>query len=321
MANIIQLRFSGKAPTNSAKYLYTGIWPTNNCLEALATDFYNSAVSALNFTTTLHSNFSSMFDTDSATFTLANGLFTLGFPNYHIIPHAIRLEVGANSATTPTTGNAFSLNIRYPSNTTSTTTPSVLQSGVSLQGFNSGPVIFLYQNLQINPAYQGYLESISLGTPADNIRLYNVSIFGEVFHRNNNILSPIKTPTTIETFTDSFIPIDVLEEGVINKNTSLVLRQQRPFRTIALTLTATYSIPSTGEFNAFIINPNGANRIVNLPLNPLDHQYVRIVNTNGGFSLDVRDSNTITSVQILSNATSTNMLEAVWSGTQWIVTT
>lgn len=319
MANNIDIKFSGQVELRAAKYLYTGT-DGNDCFRALSTNFYNSAYTfngaevAASSITNPQNAFDRDLTTTFASWT-SNRSFTMN--NYRFRPQTIIVDMTTGTGATATAdinilgfeeGSQFNIEISDGS--------SVVASDVG------PPTRLIFDNLhkQHTQLRRGWCDTVRIFTPS-NARVYQLFVYGEIIHENEIKLPPTFGATTIEAFTDSFLSVDTLNEGSIVKDGSLQLSPRRAHTIFRQTLTGTFDIPNDSTANIYNFDPNGVNRIVNLPRAPQFNHYIRINNLDGVFQIRVNDSDHSTLIQNLSNADGPNTLEAVWANNQWIVTT
>jgi len=317
MANNIDVKFSGLVELRAAGYKHLG---TNgdDCLRAVHTNFYNSTYSynAAEFSASGIINPELAFnrnDTDYAQ--ISNGTRSFVFNNYRIRPHAIAARL---ASFTTLSNSGYVIRVRG-FNETNIEFTEVIQPSFILDV----PTNYLWVNLnETNPNIRrGWVDQIEFQSGTAGWRIYQLYIYGEIIHEQQTKLPPSTGATTIESFSDSFIDVDSKSEGTIVKEGSIRLEQRRAHNIFRVTLSSTYDIPDDAQYNVWNFDPNGANRIVNLPRYPQFNHYLRINNLDGSFQIRINDSDHSTLIQNLSNADGPNTLEAVWANNQWIITT
>lgn len=318
MANNIDIKFSGLVELRAAKYLYTGTTPSNDCMRALLTDFYNSSYvyspSIINGPSI--SQPEAAFNRDNSDYATFATNRTYIIQNHRIKVQAVVALISTNSAGTDT----FSLNLKGL-NESNTQFSEDISGNVTLQPIGSETLV-VFNNLQedyIN-LRRGWVQEIQLVPGLQDIRLYQLYVYGEVIEETQGKLPPTTGATTIESFTDSFLSISSLQEGSLVKDGSLLLEPRRAFTNKRVTLTGDYKIPVDSEVSVWNFDPNGSTRKVTLPKAPVFNHYIRINNLDGSKKVIVEDSDNVTVIQNLSNADGPNTLEAIWADTQWIIT-
>lgn len=321
MANNIDIKFSGQVELRAAKYLYTGV-DGDDCFRALNTNFYNSAyVYSSEISASSISNPENAFDRDlSGTYASTgtnSSVRKFITSNYRFRPHTLILEATGSGSSSP-----YPLNVSLEGFEEGNEFTIAITNGDTLPGASSPVTRFTFDNLhkKYTQLRRGWCDSVSLSSNF-GVRVYQLFVYGEIIHETQDKLPPTFGATTIEAFTDSFLSVDTLAEGSIVKDGSLQLSPRRAHTMFRQTMTGTFSIPNDSTANVYNFDPNGSNRIVNLPRAPQFNHYIRINNLDGSFQIRVNDSDHSTLIQNLSNADGPNTLEAVWANNQWIVTT
>ena len=87
-------------------------------------------------------------------------------------------------------------------------------------------------------------------------------------------------------------------------------------------MTGTVTVNSNHDTNFYILNPNGADRNVDLPTSPIAGVYYRIRNLNNTFELNIRESGP-TTIATIGGAGGAGLTQAEvwWDGTEWQVIT
>lgn len=320
MANTIDIKFSGLINLRAAKYPYRGT-KGDDCLRALGTNFYNSTYV---YNSTLLSGSSitgpgNAFDRDeTTTFATITSSRQYTLQQHRIRPQTMIIVGTSNNSANPTA----TLNISLEGFNEAAAAFNESLGPIVLPDSTSSPATVIIDNLTDNDNLRrGWVQEINIIPDSADLRLYQLYLFGEIVREDQDSLPPTVGATTIEAFTDSFIESSPISSGTIIKDGNLTVKRKRSFSSTREVLIGTYTIPDESEFSVINIDPNGSNRIVNLPKSPVFNHYLRINNVDGGFQLEIRDSDATTVIQLLSNAAGPNTLEAVWSGTQWIVTT
>lgn len=151
--------------------------------------------------------------------------------------------------------------------------------------------------------------------------VWEVYLYGFLRRKDGEPIGFITPPTTFNQLKDInnlSIPGQIGYDGFVNSN------YNAPYTIRRETLTGTFNVTSTGSGNVNILNPNGANRTVNLNANNtprLDH-YIRLVNIDGAFALNVYEFDGGPFIVELSNVTGILTAEFIYNQTDntWEVT-
>jgi hypothetical protein len=326
MANAINITFSGSVNLKSAKYLYTNNG-NPDCWNAIFNNFENSAYT---FNSNEISPIGGSWSEDNSInrnntgFSPLNVNLRLGWlcVNYRFKPTTIVIETTTSS--TSITLNISNFSLWMGNSTSGYEVPlhnfynKIQPSPTIIPNATQPPAYIVFNNIQEYITQE--INEIEIQVTGTSIRIFNLYVYGEIFHKDLITLPPTQPATTIEEFTDSTVGIDADIEGVLYKRNLMSLQPNKGHSVTTITLTGAYDISEYEPYSVILLNPNGANRIVRLPENPPLNYQTRLINLNGNFEIEIEELPGNSTVQLLSTAEGQLVLDVFWDGTQWITT-
>lgn len=319
MANIVNSTFSGTVVFKSTKYSYTAN-DDDDCIVGVFTDFGNSTFTY----NAAEINVGSAWNQANVLSNLANSTAVAGnipgsggsryidFNNYLVRPTRVTLFGDANG----TFGAPYDFRIYCENTETGESVSDFLSNVVGGSGSHT-----TWHHIDLQDKVKFNCNRFRFENPETNsVDISRIYIYGEIFRQDGAELSPTEGATTIESLSDSAVDVDTDTEGLLQKQSLLTVEPYKPQRVVTLTMTGTVNQVEGSSAVTFLLDPNGGNRTFNLPQYPQTNQQVRLINLDGAFSITVNEGGGSPTIETLSTANSTLILDAYWDGTQWVVT-
>lgn len=316
MANIISLTFSNSVALSAEKYVYQNN-TDDDIFNGINSDFGNVtlAYNASEFTTP---SGPSPIDRPAGGFATINAAaesWKVQILNYYVVPYYMVINISSSSTGSPVD---ISVSARTGLNNSTDTFDKVLFDTVNTNEtavYTGKEVALEYRTLT-----DTFAVRVDTGRPngEPSCSIFQLYIYGYIFRKDNTTLPPVKAATLLGDMKDSFTAVSEDTEGVLEHRNVLHVVPNTVFKTSTETLTGNITLDNTGESTVFIFDPNGADRDVVLPENPVLDQYIKIININGTNKLIVKEDTTV--LVNLSNADITLVSELIFDGTEWIIT-
>ena len=142
-----------------------------------------------------------------------------------------------------------------------------------------------------------------------------IKYYGKILRTDNDIASSITPPTVLSDLPDT--ELSSLSDGdiLLYQNSRAFNQQPLLYDVANVTMSSTLNLSINKFPNYYILDPNGSNRLINLP-NPVDNnQFFRIKNIDTAFNLDVDDGGGV----IATIGGITNMGDFLYNGSDWTV--
>jgi len=312
MANIITLQFNNQINVNTGKLNYTGNDLDNNDItywigsNGFSQAYSNVRVSGEVVASSLLDN---AWTKDTAT---DGGIVSTtadwGFTNYVVLPSSITLAIRGSS----TSGTR---DIQFEAKNDDGDYEIIGIFPATNLGTPYARISFPIDNQFWTKDFRFSL------TAGDTLIIDEIYMYGSFRREDNSSLGSFPANGTIEDVKDSILNNSSVT-GPIDYQASLSSKPNIIQTADRRTLSGDLTLDNLANHIILSCDPNGSSRNVILPQQPrLDH-YLKIINVDGSFPINIRETVGGPIIEELSNANSVLALEAIWESTDsiWHIT-